>query len=149
VRRALLAVVVIAAACRQGMADRPPRRALGSSPFFSDRSASRPQVAGTVARAPALAGAAVSLQRGRERYEIFCAPCHGRRGEGDGVIAAHGFPRPPSFFSPAMMALTPPDVVRTIAEGNGTMYSYADRVPEPDRWAIAAYIRSLQSERRP
>ena len=61
----------------------------------------------------------------------------------------HGFPRPPSYFSPAMMALTPPDVVRTIALGHGTMYSYADRVPEPDRWAIAWYIRSLQSERRP
>jgi mono/diheme cytochrome c family protein len=86
--------------------------------------------------------------RGRERYEIFCAPCHGRHGEGDGVIVRHGFPRPPSYFSADLMAMQPAEIVKTITEGHGEMYSYADRVPESDRWAIAAYIGFLQSGRR-
>ena len=143
VRRALAAMLLAASACGPRMVDRPPRRPLGGSPFFADRSASRPALADTVPREAAPAGAA-SVDRGRERYDIFCAPCHGRRGDGDGIIVAHGFPRPPS-----LSALTPEDVVKAIAEGHGAMYSYADRVPERDRWAIAAYVQRLQAERRP
>jgi mono/diheme cytochrome c family protein len=139
VRRILAVLLLAATACGPRMADRPARRPLGSSPFFSDRSASRPAVPDTVPRVAAAAPAAVS---GQERYEIFCAPCHGRSGDGDGIIVAHGFPRPPAFSSE-----TPAEVVKIIVEGRGTMYSYADRVPERDRWAIAAYVQRLQSER--
>ena len=130
------------------MVDRPEQRPLGRSAFFPDRSASRPAVADTVPRALAPLPPA-TLARGRERYEIFCAPCHGSDGEGNGVIVRHGFPAPPSYFSPDARAMSDADIVKVIAEGRGKMYSYGSRVAENDRWAIAAYIRQLQSERRP
>jgi mono/diheme cytochrome c family protein len=138
----MLALMVLLAACGPRMTDRPPRRPLGASPFFSDRSASRPPVPDTVPRVAAAAPAAVSVERGREQYEIFCAPCHGLRGDGDGVIVAHGFPRPPAFSSE-----TPAEIVEIITNGRKAMYSYADRVPERDRWAIAAYVQRLQALR--
>ena len=140
VKGALAAMLLLACACRRDMADRPEQRPLGRSAFFADRSASRPAVADTVPRA--LASAPASVARGRERYIIYCEPCHGARGDGDGVIVRHGFPRPPSLLTSTA------DVARTIAEGKGKMYSYADRVPEADRFAIAAYIKQLQAERR-
>jgi len=142
VRRISVALLLAAWACGPRMADRPARRPLGSSTFFSDRSASRPAVPDTVPRVAAAAPAAVSVARGRERYEIFCAPCHGRRGDGDGIIVAHGFPRPPAFSIE-----TPAEIVEIITNGQKAMYGYADRVPERDRWAIAAYVQRLQALR--
>lgn len=148
VRRMLLAAMLVASACRRDMVDRPPRRPLGSSPFFADRSASRPAIRDTVPRETVAATPVLSKRRGEERFEIYCAPCHGRGGDGDGVIVRHGFPRPPSFFSPELLAMPSDEIVKTIAEGHGKMYSYADRVAERDRLAIAAYIRTLQTEPR-
>lgn len=84
------------------------------------------------------------LQRGRERFGIFCAPCHGLDGAADGIIVARGFPKPPSFHSAELRSAPAQLYFDTITNGYGAMYSYADRVPPADRWAIVAYIRALQ-----
>ena len=84
------------------------------------------------------------LARGRERFGIFCSPCHGFDGYADGIIVARGFPRPPSFHSAELRAAPAQLFFDTITNGYGAMYSYADRVPSADRWAIVAYIRALQ-----
>lgn len=88
------------------------------------------------------------LERGRDRYAIYCAPCHGAYGDGDGMITRHGFPNPPSYHEPRLLAAAPGHFYRVITDGFGMMYSYGYRVPPPDRWAIIAYIRALQLSRR-
>ena len=87
------------------------------------------------------------LERGKERFGIFCAPCHGYEGDGDGAIVRRGFPRPPSYFEPMLMQAPAQLFFDTITNGFGVMYSYGSRVPPHDRWAIAAYIRALQQSR--
>jgi mono/diheme cytochrome c family protein len=90
---------------------------------------------------------AVSLQlleRGQERYRIFCAPCHSELGDGDGMIVRRGFPAPPSFHTESLRSAPPQHIYDVITRGYGMMYSFADRVPPADRWAIAAYIYALQ-----
>lgn len=87
------------------------------------------------------------LSRGRERFEIFCTPCHGFEGDGDGAIVRRGFPRPPSYYEPALMAAPAKRFFDTITDGFGIMYSYGSRIPPHDRWAIVAYIRALQQSR--
>lgn len=84
------------------------------------------------------------VQRGRERFNIFCSECHGYTGEGDGMVVQRGFPHPPNFHDPRLVAAPDQHFVDVITNGHGVMYSYADRVPPADRWAIAAYIRALQ-----
>jgi mono/diheme cytochrome c family protein len=88
------------------------------------------------------------LARGRERFGIFCAPCHGLAGDGDGVIVHHGFPAPPSYHIDRLLAAPAQHFYDVITNGYGVMFSYGDRVPPHDRWAIAAYIRALQLSRR-
>jgi mono/diheme cytochrome c family protein len=85
------------------------------------------------------------LERGRQRFDIDCAPCHGRTGEGDGMIVQRGFPRPPSYYSEKLRAAPNQHFYDVITRGYGVMYSYADRVAPADRWAIVAYIRALQA----
>ena len=85
------------------------------------------------------------LERGRQRFNIYCAPCHGRTGAGDGVIVQRGFPTPPSYHSDALRKAPIQHFYDVITHGYGVMYSYADRVEPADRWAIAAYIRALQA----
>ena len=87
------------------------------------------------------------LRRGKERFEIFCTPCHGFEGDGDGAVVRRGFPRPPSYYEPALMAAPGKQFFDTITDGFGIMYSYASRIPPHDRWAIVAYIRALQQSR--
>ncbi|TGD94867.1 c-type cytochrome [Methylobacterium nonmethylotrophicum] len=87
---------------------------------------------------------AALLQRGRERYEAICTPCHGLTGHGDGMIVARGFPRPPSYHDDRLRAAPARYLVDVITNGYGVMYRYANRVAPQDRWAIAAYIRALQ-----
>ena len=87
------------------------------------------------------------LQRGRERYDIFCAACHGATGDGQGMIVQRGFPAPPALDTPRIVAAPTQHYVDVIADGYGIMYSFAERVPTQDRWAIAAYIRALQHAR--
>ncbi|BCM83790.1 c-type cytochrome [Methylobacterium indicum] len=87
---------------------------------------------------------AALLQRGRERYEAICTPCHGLTGHGDGMIVARGFPNPPSYHEDRLRAAPARYFVDVITNGYGVMYRYANRVAPRDRWAIAAYIRALQ-----
>jgi mono/diheme cytochrome c family protein len=84
------------------------------------------------------------LERGRQRFGIFCAPCHAADGSGNGVIPSRGFPHPPDYRSARLRAAPVSHFYDVITNGYGVMYSYADRVPPADRWAIAAYIRVLQ-----
>lgn len=85
------------------------------------------------------------LERGRQRFDINCSPCHGRDGEGNGMIVQRGFPRPPSYFIDRLRNVPSQHFYDVITHGYGVMYSYADRVQPADRWAIAAYIRALQA----
>ena len=89
------------------------------------------------------------VQRGRERFNIFCSECHGYTGDADGMVVQRGFPRPPSFHEARLVNAPDEHFVDVITHGYGAMYSYADRVPPADRWAIAAYIRALQRMKLP
>jgi mono/diheme cytochrome c family protein len=84
------------------------------------------------------------LRRGQQRYEIYCMPCHSPAGDGDGLIARRGFPHPPSYHTDRLRQAPDRHIFDVISNGYGIMYSYADRVAPPDRWAIVAYIRVLQ-----
>lgn len=84
------------------------------------------------------------LERGQERYRIYCAPCHSELGDGHGIIVQRGFPAPASFHSDRLRQEPPGYFVDVIGQGYGVMYSFAERVQPKDRWAIAAYIKALQ-----
>jgi mono/diheme cytochrome c family protein len=84
------------------------------------------------------------LARGQERYDIYCSPCHGLSGKGDGMVVRRGFPAPPSYHSARLRAAPARHFLNVITNGYGVMYSYAARVDPRDRWAIVAYIRALQ-----
>ncbi|MBV9289558.1 MAG: cytochrome c [Hyphomicrobiales bacterium] len=123
---------------------------------FANDSAAQPLPPGVISQGDAeydMASAApppvdmALLQRGKERFEIFCAPCHGYEGDGDGAIVRRGFPHPPSYYEPQLMQADARLFFDTITNGYGVMYSYGSRVPPHDRWAIAAYIRALQQSR--
>lgn len=116
----------------------PPRQTMPQGTVAQDQPA-----ADTALRVPPPLTAAL-VDRGQEQYGIFCAPCHGARGEGDGPVVRHGFPAPPSYRQPRLMAAPPAYVVDVITHGHGIMYAYADRVAPADRWAIAAYVKALQ-----
>ena len=163
---ALLAWALLPA-CRQEMYDQPRKEPYEESAFFADGRASRPLVAGTVERGALLGGAVLRtgregeewasafplpvdealLRRGRERYGIFCTPCHDAQGMGDGMIVRRGFPRPASFHVPRLREAAPGYFFDVITHGRGEMYPYAERIPVEDRWAIAAWIRVLQRSR--
>lgn len=151
-------------ACRQQMADQPRYKPLAQSTFFGDERASRPLVEGTVARGhlredehlftgkvggkPAEAFpfpvTRDVLERGQERYNIFCAPCHDRVGTGQGMVVRRGFRAPPSFHAERLRAAPAGYFFEVMTNGFGTMPSYGAEVPARDRWAIVAYIRALQ-----
>jgi mono/diheme cytochrome c family protein len=84
------------------------------------------------------------LARGRQRYEIYCLPCHSPVGDGDGPVVRRGFPHPPSYHAPRLRDAPDRHFFDVITNGYGIMHPYADRVAPPDRWAIVAYIRALQ-----
>jgi mono/diheme cytochrome c family protein len=131
------------------MHDNPRYEPLEASALFADGAAARTPPAGTVPRGvleeraePAMSEALV--RRGRERYDIHCAPCHDRLGNGAGIVVARGFKAPPSLHIPRLRAAPPSHFVDVILRGFGSMASAAHRVGVSDRWAIAAYIRALQ-----
>jgi mono/diheme cytochrome c family protein len=126
--------------------------AYGAGGLFADGKVMQAPPPGTVARdAPVLAAAAerpaltpALLERGRQRYGIYCSMCHGYDGSGDGTVPARGFPRPADFRSAGQRALTSARIFQAVSEGAGVMYGFADRVPAPDRWAITAYVEALR-----
>lgn len=152
----ILVGILLLGGCQQKMADQPRYEPLDPSSFFADGQSSRPRVPGTVPRGALpqpLPDASADfpvpirmalLERGRERYNINCAPCHDRTGSGNGMIVQRGFPRPPSFHEERLKQAPPGHIYRVITQGYGMMASYANRVLPEDRWAIAAYIRALQ-----
>lgn len=152
-RAAILLLPLALAACRQEMAQQRRLDTEGRSSLWPDGAAARLPPVGTVARGALAREAAAAtppavtpalLARGQERYGIFCAPCHGPVGDGDGMVPRRGFPRPPSYHSARLRAAPAPYFFRVITQGYGVMYGYAARVAPADRWAIIAYIRALQ-----
>ena len=148
----LLAGLLAATACkRQDMYTQRVIRPWDRDDTAGNSSSMRPPVAGTLAReqpnawvpAPRLMDAAL-IERGQARYDIFCTPCHADSGDGEGMIVQRGFPHPPSFHADRLRHARAQVFYDAITYGHGAMYSYAARVPPPDRWAIAAYIRTLQ-----
>src|SRR5207245_3964336 len=157
------ALFLIASGCRQDMHDQPKYRPGRVSSFFADGRASRPLVPGTVARGhlddDALLYAGKSgdafadtfpfpvsrdvLQRGQERYNIFCSPCHDRVGSGGGMIVLRGYRRPPAFHIDRLRQQPAGYFFDVITRGFGVMPSYAEQIPVRDRWAIVAYVRAL------
>ncbi len=145
------------AACDLSMTQQRKLRTYSPTSIWSAGTSARPLPAGVVAQGdveraeiakhPPPVDAAL-LVRGQQRFGIFCAPCHGLAGDGDGVIVAHGFPSPPSYFEDRLVAAPAQHFYDVITNGYGVMFSYADRVDPHDRWAIAAYIRALQLSRR-
>jgi mono/diheme cytochrome c family protein len=146
-------VPLLLTSCERDMADQPKYEPLEAAAIFPNDQSARPLVEGTVARdtvieprperSPLPMTEAV-LKRGRERYDIYCAPCHGRAGDGEGMIPERGFPRPPSYHTDRLRNAPDSHYYDVITEGFGAMFSYANRVAPEDRWAIAAYIRALQ-----
>lgn len=169
-RDRLIAGLAVAAAlaglgCRQDMHDQPRIEPLGEHPFFADGSGARLLPAHTVARGqlrddgPLYTGQAADgslltelpmpltrevLERGRERFDIFCAPCHGRTAEGTGMVVQRGYKKPSSFHVDRLRMAPLAYYFFIMSNGFGVMPSYAAQIPIEDRWAIAAYIRTLQ-----
>lgn len=152
----ILAAALAVAGCDQRMIDQPKDKADGASALFANGQVNRTPPPGTIARdavfwdpqtaeRPAMSPAL--LQRGRERFDIFCAPCHSRTGDGDGMIVRRGMPPPPSLYAASLRDAPDRHLLEVITNGYGAMYGYGDRVPPADRWAIAAYIRALQLSR--
>jgi mono/diheme cytochrome c family protein len=100
-----------------------------------------------VAKNPLAVNAAL-LERGRERYDIYCSPCHARTGLGDGMVVQRGFLPPPSFHDARIVALADGQIFQIISGGIRNMPAYAKQIPEADRWAIVAYLRALQRSQR-
>jgi mono/diheme cytochrome c family protein len=155
---------VCSAGCRQDMHDQPKYQPLEQSSFFLDQQASRMPVAGTVARGelhddallytgkvdgqdallfPFKVDDAV-MARGQQRFNIYCSPCHGRTGLGDGMVVKRGYRRPPSFADERLRQAPIGHFFDVITNGFGAMPDYAAQVRVTDRWAIAAYVRALQ-----
>ena len=150
--------------CRQDMHDQPKYVPLRQSSFFGDERSARPLVAGTVARGelrddPLLYGGKVNgadatvfpfaidatvMARGHERFDIYCSPCHGRTGQGDGMVVRRGFRRPPTFHQDRLRNAPVGQIFDVITNGFGAMPDYAAQIQPSDRWAIIAYLRALQ-----
>src|SRR5213593_1491733 len=157
-------MLVVLMACRQRMAVQPKYDPLEPSDFFADGMSARPRVPGTVARGEVdIVGFVATgkingqdgdgfpfpvtmavMNRGEERYNIFCSECHGKLGDGNGMIPSRGYRRPASYHTDTLRAAKTGHFFDVMTNGFGAMPSYADQVPVNDRWAIIAYIRALQ-----
>jgi mono/diheme cytochrome c family protein len=162
---AAAALVALAlAGCRQDMQDQPKYVPLRASDFYPDKRSERPYVEGTVPAgefqdaSPFYTGTvgdtpidyfpmaitAQDMRRGRERYNIYCAPCHSRVGDGNGMIVQRGYRQPPSFHIDRLRTSPPGHYFEVMTHGFGAMPDYAAQISPRDRWRIAAYIRALQ-----
>ena len=160
----LASLILTGCELRQAMYDQEKYEPLEKSSFFADGQSWRPQVEGTVARGElredthfyeGIVNGELSnvlpidlnkevLERGQQRYNIYCSPCHDRTGQGNGIIVKRGLKQPTSFHDDRLKDMPVGYFFDVITNGYGVMYSYASRVPTKDRWAIAAYIRTLQ-----
>jgi mono/diheme cytochrome c family protein len=164
-----LATVVLAlaaaAACRQDMHDQPKYIPLRPSDFFGDGRSERPLLEGTVARGHLKDDAAFYtgkgpdgkpvdafpfpvtmdvIERGQQRFNIYCTPCHGHLGNGDGMIPQRGFRHPPTYHQDRLRKVPNGYIFDVISTGFGAMPDYAAQIEPRDRWAIVAYVRALQ-----
>ena len=165
---ALAACLLLGAAgCRQDMHNTPVGQPLRQSMFFKDASSARPLVEGTVARgtlhddqafytgkkdgvdADALPFALTAevLDRGENRFNIYCTPCHGLSGQGDGMIVRRGYRQPPSYHVDRLQQAPLGHFYDVMTNGFGAMPDYRAQIAPRDRWAIAAYVRALQLSR--
>ncbi len=164
--RALLAagLALAAAGCRQNMHNQAKVKTLAESDFFADGVGARPLPAHTIARGflrdtPFYTGLGPDgkplatfpfpvtrtvLERGEQRFNIFCSPCHDRTGSGRGMIVQRGYKQPPSYHIDRLRSSPVGYFYNVITEGYGVMPSYASQIPPGDRWAIVAYVRALQ-----
>lgn len=160
----LLAMSVMGCRRNPDMAEQPKYLPYQPSEFFADGSSARPIVEGTVSRDENRVGTllytgmingkladafpfpitAADMRRGQERFNIYCSVCHGRLGDGRGMIVQRGFKQPPSFHEQRLREAPAGHFYDVITHGYGGMYSYAARVNSEDRWRIVAYIRALQ-----
>jgi mono/diheme cytochrome c family protein len=151
-------------ACRQDMHDQPKYVPLRQSAFFNDQRSARPVVEGTVARGQLhddelmytgkvkgedatlfpMAVDATVMARGQQRFNIYCSPCHGRTGQGDGMIVRRGYRHPPSLHQDRLRSAPVGHFFDVMTNGFGAMPDYASQIRAEDRWAIIAYIRALQ-----
>jgi len=151
-------------ACRRDMHDQPKYIPLRESTFFADARSARPFVPGTIARGqlredPLLYTGKINgadatvfpfpvddrvMARGRERFDVFCSPCHGRTGQGDGMVVRRGYRRPPTFHQDRLRDSPFGHFFDVITNGFGAMPDYASQIGAEDRWKIIAYVRALQ-----
>ena len=165
-RRGAVLVLLAAAvtACRQDMHDQPKYKPLRGSDIFADKRSARPFVPGTVARGTLredtvlytgkigndfvteipVGVTAELLARGQTQFQVFCSPCHGRTGRGDGMIVQRGFKKPSSYHVDRLRQAPIGYFYDVMTNGFGAMSDYSAQVPPQDRWAIAAYVRTLQ-----
>ena len=163
---ALAALSLLSAGCsRLDMQDQPKFKAQGTNDFFVDARDGRPELEGTIARGQLNEDAAyyegkdatgkdidafpvavdkTFLERGHQRYDIYCSPCHGRLGNGLGMVVQRGFKQPPSYHIDRLRNAPAGHFFDVITNGYGAMLNYAAQVQPRDRWAIIAYIRALQ-----
>jgi len=162
---AAITAIALTAGCRIDMHVQPRQNPLSRSDFYTDQRSARPPVEGTVARGQLHEDAYFYtgkignnpgdvmpfpvtkevLARGRERFNIFCAPCHSRVGDGNGFVPSRGFARkPPSFHIVRLQKAPVGYFFDVITEGFGIMPDYASQIPPQDRWDIVAYVRALQ-----
>lgn len=161
----VIALALLLVGCRQDMHDQPKLEPLEASTLFGNGSGSRPTVEGTVARGQLredqllYTGRTAEdqfatdlpmpltrelLERGQSRYDAFCSPCHGRVGDGMGMIVQRGFKRPNSFHDQRLVDSPVGYYFNVVTNGFSQMSSYAAQISPNDRWAIAAYIKALQ-----
>lgn len=162
---AAFAFAAVLVACNQKMGEQPAYRPYQTSDFFADSTSARPVPADTVARGHLQDDALLFtgkdangqdstqfpypmtreiLERGRDRFSIYCVPCHGPAGDGDGVVVQRGFNPPPSYHTDRLRQAPVGHFFDVVSNGFGAMPSYASQIPVADRWAIIAYIRALQ-----
>src|SRR5215469_9961972 len=154
----LLVLLVASVAANLGISDNPTRRnfevmpemvrtvsykSFAPNPNFGDGKTLQLPPEGVIPRPAALPHYASLAERGAHVYQIYCTPCHGPAGKGDGLVAQRGFPPPPSFLAPHALSLTGEQMFQIITRGQKNMPSYAAQVPPHDRQAAIAYVRSL------
>ncbi len=157
-------VLLTAAGCRQDMHDQPKYRPLRASTFFDNTSSARPLVEGTIARGTLQTDTAfftgkngamlvtelpfpvtqAVLDRGQERFNIYCSPCHDATGSGNGLIVQRGYPRPLTYHSDRLRQMEAGYFFDVMTNGFGRMPDYRAQITPRDRWNIVAYIRALQ-----